>query len=114
METHRDLEWFFDDWVYRDRGLPDFRVESAYLRPIVNGGYVATVTVENVSSVGAEVPVILQMDGGEIVKRVEVRARSKVSVRMEAPSTPSEVRVNDGSVPESDLSNNMYPIKLAQ
>jgi hypothetical protein len=21
----RDLEWFFDDWVYRDRGLPEFR-----------------------------------------------------------------------------------------
>ena len=25
-QNHRDLEWFFDDWVYRDRGLPDFRV----------------------------------------------------------------------------------------
>ena len=24
-ETHQDLEWFFDDWVYRDRGLPIFR-----------------------------------------------------------------------------------------
>ena len=21
-QTQRDLEWFFDDWVYRDRGLP--------------------------------------------------------------------------------------------
>ena len=27
----RDLEWFFDDWVYRDRGLPEFRVENAYM-----------------------------------------------------------------------------------
>ena len=24
-QTQRDLEWFFDDWVYRDRGLPDFK-----------------------------------------------------------------------------------------
>ena len=24
--TKENLEWFFDDWVYRDRGLPDFRV----------------------------------------------------------------------------------------
>ena len=28
----RDLEWFFDDWVYRDRGLPDFKVASAFVR----------------------------------------------------------------------------------
>ena len=28
--SKRDLEWFFDDWVYRDRGLPDFHVESVY------------------------------------------------------------------------------------
>ena len=28
--SKRDLEWFFDDWVYRDRGLPDFHVASAY------------------------------------------------------------------------------------
>ena len=31
-QTQRDLEWFFDDSVYRDRGLPDFRVESASAR----------------------------------------------------------------------------------
>ena len=24
-QSERDLEWFFDDWVYRDRGLPDFQ-----------------------------------------------------------------------------------------
>ena len=23
--SKRDLGWFFDDWVYRDRGLPDLR-----------------------------------------------------------------------------------------
>ncbi len=26
----RDLGWFFDDWVYQDRGLPDFRVQSVH------------------------------------------------------------------------------------
>ena len=46
-ETQRDLQWFFDDWVYRDRGLPDFRVDSVYPRPIVDGGYMVTVTIEN-------------------------------------------------------------------
>ncbi len=65
-QTHRDLEWFFDDWVYRDRGLPDFRVESAYPRATVDGGYMVTVTIENLGEAGAEVPVTLRMEDGEV------------------------------------------------
>ncbi len=34
-QTKRDLGWFFDDWVYRDRGLPDFRVASVYPRQML-------------------------------------------------------------------------------
>jgi hypothetical protein len=109
-QSKRDLEWFFDDWVYRDRGLPDFRVESAYPRPTVGGGYVVTVSVENLGNAGAEVPVTLRIEGGEVTKRLEVHAKSKASIRIEAPSTPHEIVVNDGSVPESDMSNNTYRI----
>ncbi len=111
-QTKRDLEWFFDQWVYRDRGLPDFRVESAYPRPTVGGGYVVTVSVENLGDAGAEVPVTLRMEGGETTQRLEVHAKSKAAIRIESPSTPREDIVNDGSVPESDMSNNMYKIEL--
>jgi hypothetical protein len=109
-QSKRDLEWFFDDWVYRDRGLPDFRVASAYPRPTVGGGYVVTVTVENLGNAGAEVPVTLRMEGGEVTRRLEVHVKSKASIRIEAASTPHEIVVNDGSVPESDMSNNTYKI----
>jgi hypothetical protein len=109
-QTHRDLEWFFDDWVYRDHGLPDFRVESAYPRATVNGGYVVTVAIENLGDAGAEVPVILRMQAGEVTKRLEVHAKSKAAVRIEAASMPLEIVVNDGSVPESDLSNNVFKV----
>ena len=112
-QSHRDLEWFFDDWVYRDRGLPDFRVESAYPRKLATGGYLVTVTIENLGNAGAEVPVIMKFDGGEIQKRLEVRAKSKASIRIETAATPQEVIVNDGSVPESDMSNNNYKIAIA-
>jgi len=112
-QTKQDLEWFFDDWVYRDRGLPDFRVESAYPRKLGAGGYLVTVTVENLGNAGAEVPIIMKFEGGEIRKRLEVRAKSKVSIRIETASTPQEVIVNDGSVPESDMSNNSYKIAIA-
>jgi len=111
-QSKRDLEWFFDDWVYRDRKLPDFRIESAYPRATVNGGYVVTITVENLGSAGAEVPVIVRMEGGDTVKRVEVRAHAKSVTRIEAASTPKEVVVNDGSVPESDMTNNSLKIEI--
>ena len=109
-QTHRDLEWFFDDWVYRDRGLPDFRVESAYPRARVDGGSILTVTVDNLGDSGAEVPVTLRMEDGEVTKRVEVHAKSKAAVRFEANSSPREIVVNDGSVPESDMSNNAFKV----
>jgi hypothetical protein len=109
-QSHRDLEWFFDDWVYRDRGLPDFRVEAAYPRAKVDSGYIVTVTIENLGDAGAEVPVILRMESGEVTKRLEVHAKSKAAVRIEAASMPQEVVVNDGSVPESDVSNNVFKV----
>jgi len=49
-QTQRDLEWFFDDWVYRDRGLPDFKVASAFTRKTLPEGYMLTITVENIGS----------------------------------------------------------------
>ena len=109
--AHRDLQWFFDDWVYHDRGLPEFRVDSVYSRPIPKGGHMVTVTIENRGEAGAEVPLSLRFEGGEVTKRLEVRARSKASIRIEAPAAPRDVVVNDGSVPEIDTTNNLYKIE---
>jgi hypothetical protein len=111
-QTKRDLEWFFDDWVYRDRGLPDFRVESAYPRPLVGGGYVVTITVENLGEAGAQVPVTLRMERGEIARLLEVHAKSKSALRIEAPGTPQEIVVNDDSVPERDMTNNIFKVSV--
>lgn len=109
-KTHRDLQWFFDDWVYHDRGLPDFRITSVYSSQLASGGYLVTVTVENLGSAGAEVPVLLQIAGGDETHRLKVPANAKASIRFEVPSAPTSVTVNDGSVPESDMSNNSYVI----
>ena len=109
-QSKRDLEWFFDDWVYRDRGLPDFRVESEYPRPLLGGGFVITITVENLGEAGAQVPVTLRMERGEITRLLEVHAKSKNVLRIEAPGTPQEIVVNDGSVPERDMTNNIFKI----
>ena len=110
-QTQRDLEWFFDDWVYRDRGLPDFKVVSAFSRKALSNTFIVTVTVENLGTAGAEVPVLVKFKGGELRKRIEVRAKDKASVRVETSAAASEIVVNDGSVPESDVSNNTFRVE---
>ena len=110
-QTQRDLEWFFDDWVYRDRGLPDFKVESAFSRKTMTGSFMLTITLDNLGTAGAEVPVIVKFTGGEIMRRLEVHAKNKAVTRVELPAQPQEIVVNDGSVPESDMTNNVFKIE---
>ena len=113
-QTQRDLEWFFDDWIYRDRGLPDLKVESAFSRKTMNGAYLLTITIDNLGGAGAEVPLTVEFAGGEIGRRLEVRAKSKAVIRVETSAAPIEIVVNDGSVPESDISNNTFKIEPEQ
>ena len=111
-QSHRDLTWFFDDWVYRDRGLPDFRIASVYSRDVLGGGQLATVTVENLGGAAAEVAVTLHLADGEASEKLIVPGKSKASVRILAGSTPLTATVNDGGgVPETDMSNNEYKIE---
>jgi hypothetical protein len=110
-QSKRDLQWFFDDWVYHDRGLPDFRVESAFPRNASQDNYLVTVTLENLGSAGAEVPLKIQFEGGEMTQRVEVRGKGKATVRVATPKPPKQIVVNDGSVPESDLTNNAFKVE---
>jgi hypothetical protein len=113
-QSKRDLGWFFDDWVYHDRSLPNFRIVAAYPWEASADAHVVTVTLENLGNAGAEVPVILNMEQGEMTKRLQVLSKAKLTVRIEALSAPLEVVVNDGSVPENDLSTNVYKIEVSK
>jgi hypothetical protein len=106
----RDLGWFFDDWVYQDRGLPDFRVLAAHPWKSTKGTQIVTVTIENLGGAGAEVPFTIRFGSGQITRRIEVHGKSTATTRVEVPGTATEVVVNDGSVPESDLTNNVFKI----
>lgn len=106
----RDLNWFFDDWVYRDRGLPDFHVQSVHPWKTEKGVQFITVTLENLGNASAEVPFTIFFEGGEITKRIEVRAHTTATTRVELPRAASRIVVNDGSVPESDLTNNVFKV----
>ena len=109
----RDLSWFFDDWVYHDRGLPDLLVQSAHPWK-TDKATMITITLENRGTAGAEVPFTVRCEGGDVTARLEVRAKSTATTRVQLPGAPSEIVVNDGSVPESDLSNNVFKTQVAE
>jgi aminopeptidase N len=113
-QSQRDLQWFFDDWVYRDRGLPDFKVESAFSSKTPTGSFMLTITLDNLGTAGAEVPVVVKYSGGEVMRRMEVRAKSKAVTRVEVPAAPQEIVVNDGSVPERNVTNNVFKVAPAE
>jgi peptidase M1-like protein len=112
-QTKKDLEWFFDDWVYHDRGLPDFKIESAFARKTLPGAYMVTITVNNLGAAGAEVPLTVKYAGGEVTQQLVVRGKSDGVIRVEVPKAPEEVSVNDGSVPESETTNHVFKIETS-
>ena len=77
----------------------------------MTGSFMITITVDNLGTAGAEVPIIVKFLGGEIMRRLEVHAENRAVIRVEVPATPEVIVVNDGSVPESDVTNNTFKIE---
>lgn len=113
-ESKKDLEWFFSDWVYRDRGLPEFKIDSVFSRQDLRGGYLVTVTVDNSGYAAAEVLVRIRTRGGDTWVRVEVKGKSKGIARINLPQPPTQATVNDGSVPETDPSDNTFTVPIEE
>jgi hypothetical protein len=111
MKPKGNLEAFFDDWVYNDKGLPDFRIDSVYPRNTLGTNYVVTVTVENLGEAGANAIVLVNSAAGERSEHTWMSGKSKTVIRVSYPGVPQKVLVNDGSVPEWNLDNNEYEIK---
>ena len=49
-----------------------------------------------------------------MMRRLEVRAKNKAVTRIELPAAPTEIVVNDGSVPESDMTNDAFKVESAE
>jgi hypothetical protein len=103
--SKQDLGWFFDDWVYRDRGLPDLSIASVTPRAMdkigdKGSGWLVAVEVRNDGDATAEVPVTVRSGTLTATQRLRVPGRSSASTRIVFEGTPDEVEVNDGTVPE--------------
>jgi len=114
-----DLAWFFDDWVYNDRSLPDLTVTHVVPRPMLPragraGGYLVVVDVHNDGFAAAEVPVTVRSGTLTATERLRIPARSTASTRIVFEGTPETLQVNDGSVPELRASIHTTPISTQQ
>jgi hypothetical protein len=97
----KDLLWFFNDWVYNDKGLPDLSIAGVFpSKSSVAGSYLVAVEVANDGYAACDVPVTVRSQGTKITQRLVVPARSRATHRFVIEGEPVEVIVNDGSVPE--------------
>jgi hypothetical protein len=101
---HRDLSWFFADWVDADKGLPDLAIDGVFPTSEAAGNWLVAVNVTNSGYAAAEVAVTVRSVDNSVTQRLMVPARGKATQRILIQSKPTEVQVNDGSVPETQAS----------
>lgn len=107
--SHKDLNWFFNDWVYRDRGLPDLSIVNVTpsqldSRAGLPAGWLVAVDVRNDGYAAAEVPITVRSADASETQRLRIPGRSSISTRIVFAGTPQQVEVNDGGVPETQTS----------
>jgi hypothetical protein len=101
----KDLKWFFDNWVYHDRGLPDLAIAGVYPnKASVPGSYIVSVEVSNSGTAEAQVPVSVSSGTTTVTESLRIPAKSRISHRFVLQGQPAEVAVNDGTVPEVQAS----------
>jgi hypothetical protein len=102
--ANRNLSWFFADWVNADKGLPDLRIDSVFPSAAQAGNWLVAVNINNSGYAAAEVPITVRSDTNTVTQRAIIPAHSKAVRRILILGKPTEVQVNDGSVPETEAS----------
>ena len=113
----KDLSWFFEDWVYHDRGLPDLSIVSVSQREVPASGerqasWLIAVEVGNDGGAAAEVPVIVRSGSLTRTERLRVAGKSRASIRIVFEGQPQELLVNDGSVPEVGTNHHVRQLNV--
>ena len=112
----KDLDWFFTDWVYRDRGLPDLSIVAVNPRPLParlgrDAGSLVAVDVRNDGDAVADVPVTVRAGALTATERLRIPPHTLRSTRIVFNGTPETVEVNDGSVPELRASTHLLNLQ---
>jgi hypothetical protein len=115
----KDLAWFFNDWVLHDRGLPSLSIVDVTPRELPAGtghdkGWLVAVTVHNAGAAAVEVPLVIHSGEFATTKRIRVAGLSNTTERVIMQNPPSEVDLNDGSVPEAGPGTHTRTVSLRQ
>ncbi len=99
------LDWFFEDWVDRDRGLPDLAIEAITpSKGSEEDTYIVAVTVSNSGTAVADVPVTISSADATVTERMRIEAKGRATRRFLVHGRPQQVQVNDGTTPEIEAS----------
>ena len=112
--NHRDLSWFFADWVNADKGLPDLSIDTVFPAPAQAGNWLVAVNISNAGYAAAEVPVTAKSDSNSVTQRVMVPGHGKAVQRILILGKPTQVQVNDGTVPETQASIHVKKLESVQ
>jgi hypothetical protein len=104
QSSGKDLRWFFDDWVDRDRGLPDLSIAGVYPSRGAHQTVLVAVEIANDGYAEAEVPVTVKGVDASVTQSVRVPAHGRITWRIAFQENPTEVDLNDGTVPEVEAS----------
>jgi hypothetical protein len=99
--AQRDLKGFFADWVDADKGLPDLSIESVFPSQEPSGSWLVAINLNNEGYAAAEVPVTVRGISTSVTQRALIPARGKVIDRILLQEKPTQVQLNDGTVPET-------------
>ncbi len=101
-----ELHSFFKDWVYTDPGLPDLTLTEVYPAKTGtrNDQWLVSVNMANSGYADAWVPLTVRAQGSATTVLVRVPARGSLVRRILMPGEPTEVDLNDGTVPEVQAS----------
>jgi hypothetical protein len=111
QRSGKNLQWFFNDWVYHDHGLPDLSIGGVYPSSEGHDIELVAVKVVNAGYAAADVPITVKAPGSVVTVWVHVPALGSVTHRILLDEPPAEVDVNDGSIPEVQDSIHRRKIK---
>ncbi len=95
------LHAFFQNWVYEDRGLPDLAITNVFSsRTGAGDQWLVAVTAANTGYAPAQVPLAVHSGAAVVTIQLLLPARASISHRILLQGQPTEVDLNDGTVPE--------------
>ena len=84
--------------------VPDIAVDTVFPSSVASGNTLVAVDLSNSGYAAAQVPITVRTADTTVTQRILVPARSKAVQRILIQGQPTEVQVNDGTVPETQAS----------